>query len=202
VKQFIHKLLNVSSGIEINHIHALGTWHVNSDWEARGATANTTDWGTDRYTGLELIEDALNLKTPTVYDLNADKKPVVNAQATEAAREKQERIKESFKEWVWSDDSRRDRLCRLYNDTFNHTRVRTFNGEHLTLPGASSAIQLHLHQKAGVWRILQSRTRARPRRRRGQDLHDGSLYDGTETARLGTQADDRRSKSHARPVLN
>ena len=156
VKQFIHKLLNVSSGIEINHIHALGTWHVNGDWEARGATANTTDWGTDRYTGLELIEDALNLKTPTVYDLNADKKPVVNAQATEAAREKQERIKDSFKEWVWSDDSRRDRLCRLYNDTFNHTRVRTFNGEHLTLPGASSAIQLHLHQKAGVWRILQT----------------------------------------------
>ncbi len=156
VKQFIHKLLNVSSGIEINHIHALGTWHVNGGWEARGATANTTDWGTDRYTGLELIEDALNLKTPTVYDLNADKKPVVNAQATEAAREKQERIKESFKEWVWSEDSRRDRLCRLYNDTFNHTRVRTFNGDHLTLPGASGAIQFHSHQKAGAWRILQT----------------------------------------------
>jgi len=45
---------------------------------------------------------------------------------------------------------------RLYNDTFNHTRLRTFNGEHLTLPGASSAIQLHSHQKAGVWRILQT----------------------------------------------
>ena len=85
-----------------------------------------------------------------------DKKPAVNAQATEAAREKQERIKERFKEWVWSDDSRRERLCRLYNDTFNHTRVRTFNGDHLTLPGASGAIQLHGHQKAGVWRILQT----------------------------------------------
>ena len=121
----------------------------------RGATANTTDWGTDRYTALELIEDALNLKTPTVYD-TVDKKPVVNAQSTEAAREKQERIKERFKEWVWSDDSRRERLCRLYNDTFNHTRVRTFNGDHLTLPGASGAIQLHAHQKAGVWRILQT----------------------------------------------
>ncbi|HUZ07486.1 MAG TPA: DEAD/DEAH box helicase family protein [Candidatus Paceibacterota bacterium] len=84
------------------------------------------------------------------------KKPVVNAQSTEAAREKQERIKERFKEWVWSDDSRRERLCRLYNDTFNHTRVRTFNGDHLTLPGASGAIQLHSHQKAGVWRILQT----------------------------------------------
>jgi len=155
VKQFIHKLLNVSSGVEIGHVHALGSWHMNADWEARGATSNTTDWGTDRYTGLELIEDALNLKTPTVYDM-VDKKPAVNAQATEAAREKQERIKERFKEWVWSDDSRRDRLCRLYNDTFNHTRLRTFNGDHLTLPGASQVVQLHRHQKAGVWRILQT----------------------------------------------
>ena len=156
VKQFTHELLNIPSGVEIGHVHALGTWHLNGDWEARGATANTTDWGTNRYTALELIEDALNLKTPTVYDLNEDKKPVVNAEATEAAREKQERIKERFKEWVWSDDSRRERLCRLYNDTFNHTRVRTFNGDHLTLPGASGAIQLHGHQKAGVWRILQT----------------------------------------------
>jgi N12 class adenine-specific DNA methylase len=156
VKQFTHELLNIPSGVEIGHVHALGTWHINGDWEARGATANTTDWGTDRYTALELIEDTLNLKTPTVYDVNEEKKPVVNAQATEAAREKQERIKERFKEWIWSDDSRRDRLCRLYNDTFNHTRLRTFNGDHLTLPGASEAIQLHGHQKAGVWRILQT----------------------------------------------
>ena len=155
VKQFIHKLLNVSTGVEIGHVHALGSWHMNADWEARSATSNTTDWGTDRYTGLELIEDALNLKTPTVYD-TVDKKPVVNAQATEAAREKQERIKDQFKEWIWSDDSRRERLCRLYNDTFNHTRLRTFNGDHLTLPGASQAVQLHGHQKAGVWRILQT----------------------------------------------
>ena len=156
VKQFTQELLNIPSGVEIGHIHALGTWHLTGNWEARGATANTTDWGTNRYTALELIEDALNLKTPTVYDLNEDKKPVVNAEATEAAREKQERIKARFKEWVWADDSRRERLCRLYNDMFNHTRVRTFNGDHLTLPGASGVIQLHRHQKAGVWRILQT----------------------------------------------
>ena len=155
VRQFVHKLLNISAGVEVGHVHALGSWHISAGWEAKGATANTTDWGTDRYTALELIEDTLNLKTPTVYDM-VDKKPVVNAQATEAAREKQERIKERFKEWVWSDDSRRERLCRLYNDTFNHTRLRTFNGDHLTLPGASQVVQLHRHQKAGVWRILQT----------------------------------------------
>lgn len=155
VQDFTNGLLNIPSGVEVGHIHALGAWHIHANWEAKAATANTTDWGTDRYTALELIEDALNLKTPTVYDTIKDK-PVVNAQATEAAREKQERIKERFKEWVWSDDSRRERLCRLYNDIFNHTRIRTFNGDHLTLPGASGAIQLHGHQKAGVWRILQT----------------------------------------------
>jgi N12 class adenine-specific DNA methylase/SAM-dependent methyltransferase len=155
VQQFTHELLGVPSGVQVGHIHALGSWHINANWEARGATANTTDWGTDRYTALELIEETLNLKTPTVYDY-VDKKPVVNAQVTEAAREKQERIKERFKEWIWADDGRRERLCRLYNDTFNHSRVRTFNGEHLTLPGASATVQLHGHQKSGVWRILQT----------------------------------------------
>ena len=111
VQQFVHGLLGIPSGVEVGHIHALGSWHLTGNWEAKGATANTTDWGTNRYTALELIEETLNLKTPTVYDY-VDKKPVVNAQSTEAAREKQERIKERFKEWIWSDDSRRERLCR------------------------------------------------------------------------------------------
>jgi hypothetical protein len=79
VQDFTNVLLNIPSGVEIGHIHALGAWHISANWEAKGATANTTDWGTDRYTALELIEDALNLKTPTVYD-TVDKKPVVNAQ--------------------------------------------------------------------------------------------------------------------------
>jgi len=155
VQRFTHELLGIPSGVQVGHIAALGSWHITADWDAKSATANTTDWGTDRYTALELIEETLNLKTPTVYDY-VDKKPVVNAQATEAAREKQERIKERFVKWIWSDDERRERLCRLYNDTFNHSRIRTFNGEHLTLPGASAAVQLHAHQKSGVWRILQT----------------------------------------------
>ncbi|MCU0982632.1 MAG: helicase, partial [Pirellulaceae bacterium] len=156
VERFVHDLLGVASGVEVGHVPALGTWYVKGDWDVKRQTANTTDWGTDRCSALDLVEDALNLKTPTVYDLDEDKKPVVNAQATEAAREKQERIKERFKEWIWSDDERRERLCRLYNDTFNHTRLRTFSGEHLTLPGASQTITLQSHQKAGVWRILQT----------------------------------------------
>ena len=103
VQQFTHELLGIPSGVEVGHIHALGSWHLTANWEAKSATANTTDWGTNRYSALELIEETLNLKTPTVYDY-VDKKPVVNAQATEAAREKQERIKERFREWIWQDD--------------------------------------------------------------------------------------------------
>lgn len=156
IQAFVQDLLNVPKGAEVGHVAALGSWYVKGNWELRLATGNTTDWGTDRCTALELVEDALNLKTPTLYDLDAEKRPVVNAQATEAAREKQERIKERFKEWIWSEDNRRETLCRRYNDTFNHSRVRTFNGDHLTLPGASPTVALHAHQKAGVWRILQT----------------------------------------------
>ena len=104
VQDFVHGLLGVPSGVLVGHIHALGSWHVSANWEAKAATANTTDWGTNRYTALELIEETLNLKTPTVYNY-VDKKPVVDAQSTEAAREKQERIKDRFKEWIWQDDS-------------------------------------------------------------------------------------------------
>jgi len=81
---------------------------------------------------------------------------VVNGPATEAARDKQEKVKERFKTWIWRDDERREQLTRLYNDEFNNTRLRVFNGEHLTLPGASPAITLRPHQKAAVWRILQT----------------------------------------------
>jgi N12 class adenine-specific DNA methylase len=155
VKKFIQELLGVSSGVRVSHVDALGSWIVRADGEVKSQTANTTDWGTSRYSAIELIRDTLNLKTPTVYDyIMGD--PVVNVQATAAAEEKQERIKEKFKEWIWTDDQRRERLVRLYNDTFNHTRLRTFNGEHLTLPGASSVIQLDPHQKTGVWRTLQT----------------------------------------------
>jgi N12 class adenine-specific DNA methylase len=81
---------------------------------------------------------------------------VINGPATEAARDKQEKLKERFKQWLWQEDERRERLVRNYNDEFNHTRLRVFNGHHLTLPGASPTIVLRPHQKAAGWRILQT----------------------------------------------
>ncbi len=113
--------------------------------------------GTGRYSALELIQDALNLKTPTVYDTDPrTKSSVINAQETEAARDKLEKIKERFKTWIWEDDERRERLCRKYNDDFNSVRLRVFNGSHLTLPSSSQLVSLRAHQKNAVWRVIQS----------------------------------------------
>lgn len=156
IRQFAVTLLDERS-ISIGFAPAIGTWTVNAGWAAKTSVANLTEWGTDRRPALDLLEDGLNLRTPTVYDRDPQTdKDVINPAATEAARDKQQKIKERFKEWIWSDDERRERLLRKYNDEFNNIRLRTFNGDHLTLPGASPAITLRPHQKAAVWRILQS----------------------------------------------
>ncbi|HRZ54216.1 MAG TPA: DEAD/DEAH box helicase family protein [Candidatus Paceibacterota bacterium] len=156
IQRFAGDLLG-EEGISVSHAPQLGLWVARGGYGVRFSVANTTEWGTDRRSALELIEDALNLRVPTVYDHDpATDREVIDGPATEAARDKQEKLKERFKQWIWQDDERRERLVRKYNDEFNHTRLRTFNGEHLTLPGASPAIHLRPHQKAGVWRILQT----------------------------------------------
>jgi len=156
IQRFAGEVLG-EEGINVSHAPLLGLWVVRGGYGVRFSVANTTEWGTDRRSALELIEDALNVRVPTVYDHDTDTdRDVINGPATEAARDKQEKLKERFKQWIWSDDERRERLVRKYNDEFNHTRLRTFNGDHLTLPGANPAIVLRPHQKAGVWRILQT----------------------------------------------
>ena len=145
--------------IKVSYVVPLGTWIVKADVMTKRSVANTTEWGTDRITALDLLEDALNLRTPTIYDTvreGGKERQVVNATATEGAREKQQKIKDNFKDWIWQDDERRERLSKKYNEEFNSVRLRVFNGEHLTLPGASQAIRLQSHQKTGVWRIVQT----------------------------------------------
>jgi N12 class adenine-specific DNA methylase len=156
ISGFAKELLG-EQGISVSHAPQLGLWTVTGGYSVRMSVPNTTEWGTDRRSALELLEDALNLRTPTVYDHDpSTDRDVINAPATEAARDKQEKIKERFKEWVWQDDERRERLARKYNDEFNNVRLRSFSGDHLHLPGASPAITLHPHQRAAVWRILQT----------------------------------------------
>jgi hypothetical protein len=160
VERFAQELLNLpsSDSVQVRHLLEMGAWTLQADYQAKSSVANTTEWGTARYSAINLIEDALNLRTPTVYDPHPDdrNKRIINPAATEAAREKQQQIKERFTQWIWQDDERRERLVKQYNEEFNNIRIRTFNGDHLTLPGASPSVSLRPHQKAAVWRILQT----------------------------------------------
>ena len=157
IEDFANAIVPDAGGITVTHAPQVGTWFIEAGYAARASVANTTDWGTARYRALELVQDALNLKTPTVYDKDPRTDlPVVNVPETEAARDKLKKIKERFKTWMWEDDARRERLCAKYNVEFNSTRLRVFSGSHLTLPSSSQQIQLRPHQKDGIWRVVQS----------------------------------------------
>jgi len=115
-------------------------------------------WGTKRVHALDILDDALNLRRTVVYDQLDEKTRVVNQTETLSAQAKLQDMKDKFSEWVWQDAAREKELCRIYNEQFNTTRERHYDGSHLTLPGASTAIELRPHQKDAVWRILQSKT--------------------------------------------
>ncbi|RWE27578.1 N-6 DNA methylase [Mesorhizobium sp.] len=144
--------------IKIHHMPELASWTVDArqlGWTAAG----TSEWGTDRRHAGELLADALNSRVPQIFDTIRDgqtERRVLNVVDTEAAKEKLQKIKTAFQNWVWSDPDRTDRLARVYNDRFNNIVPRRFNGDHLRLPGASGAFSLYGHQKRGIWRIVSA----------------------------------------------
>jgi N12 class adenine-specific DNA methylase/adenine-specific DNA methylase len=146
----------MDADIRIHHMPELGSWTV----EARQlgySAAGTSEWGTSRRHAGELLADALNSRVPQIFDTFKDadgERRVLNVVDTEAARDKLQRIKQAFQDWVWTDPDRTDRLARDYNDRFNNIAPRKFDGFHLKLPGASGAFVLYGHQKRGIWRII------------------------------------------------
>ena len=161
IKDFICETLDMpKSFVTVTHAGAIATWALTLDHYARSAVGNTTTWGTPRVRATDLIEDALNGRTPTVYDQIDKDTRVVNQQETIAAREAQQKLKDRFSEWVWQDEARAQRLARFYNDTFNNLRLRTYDGSHLTFPGMNRSMlrkaDLDKHQKDAVWRMLQA----------------------------------------------
>jgi N12 class adenine-specific DNA methylase len=161
VKKFVSELLDVPErAIGVCHSGAIATWALTLDSTAKSNVSNTTAWGTPRALASDLIDDALNGRTPTIYDQIDRDTRVVNQQETIAAREAQQKIKERFSEWIWQDEERARRLARLYNDRFNNIRLRTYDGSHLTFPGLNRSLlrrnDLDKHQKDAVWRALQN----------------------------------------------
>lgn len=162
IEQFIFELLQVSSyaRYRINVRYSAFT----SEWKVEGKTADSGNdlanliYGTKRASAYKLIEDSLNLRDTKIYDQVIDgdgnKKAVLNKKETMLATQKQELIKEAFKDWIFSDPERRYRLENLYNDCFNSTRNREYDGSHLSLAGMNTEIQLREHQKNAIARTL------------------------------------------------
>jgi N12 class adenine-specific DNA methylase len=161
IQDFICETLDMpKSFVHVSHSGAIATWALTLDAHAKASVANTTTHGSARALASDLIEDALNGRTPTIYDQIDKDTRVVNQQETIAAREAQQKLKDLFSEWIWQDEDRAHRLARYYNDTFNNLRLRTYDGSHLSFPGMNRSMlrnqDLDKHQKDAVWRILQN----------------------------------------------
>jgi N12 class adenine-specific DNA methylase len=155
VKAFAESLFG--GNFTVGHLKKDAVWSVEPDYRAIQSVAATADFGTSRINGTELLVQAMNQKSPIIYDTvyeNGSETRVINPTETQAAKEKQKLIKDRFKSWVFSDPDRTERLVRVYNDTYNNLRPRLFDGSHLDFPGMSKAITLNPHQVDAVWRCM------------------------------------------------
>lgn len=133
-------------------------WFIENKGQDNHSVAATETYGTKRMDAYSIFENTLNLRTVTIRDRIDDGGGkyhyVENKEATMLAREKQNQIKEAFKEWIWKDQERRQKYVEYYNETFNNIRLREYDGSHLEFPGMNPDIHLLDHQRNAVARIL------------------------------------------------
>lgn len=146
------------SGIGVHFSQYSGEWNIEGKSKDRGNIKAETTYGTSRINAYRIIEDTLNLKDVRIYDYDVDengkKIAILNKKETTLAQAKQAEIKEAFKDWIWKDISRRDRLEKLYNEKFNSIRPREYDGSHLSFAEMNPEIELKEHQRDAVARIL------------------------------------------------
>lgn len=157
VEVFIQDVLELKD-CQVGYSAHAGAWSVRYPrWTVHQNVKVTQEFGTSRMNAIELVQCALNVQVPTVRDPDpGTDRYIVNPDETLAAREKLGLLKERFASWAFEDSERCEKLCRIYNDLFNATRPRQFDGSHLKLPGFSRCYALHRHQLDAVWRIVQS----------------------------------------------
>lgn len=140
--------------IRVRYSEADGTWNISGkNVDARNILA-TVKYGTGRVNAYKILEDTLNLKDIRIYDIKQNRQGndirVLNKEETMLASQKQDAIKEAFKDWIFKDQARREQLCRTYNEKFNSIRPREYDGSHLTFPGMNPEIKLRPHQKNAI----------------------------------------------------
>jgi N12 class adenine-specific DNA methylase len=162
IQRFMVELLKpayyASSKIKVHYSPLTAEWNIsNKNSDYGNVTANVT-YGTKRINGYKIIEETLNLKDvrifDTVQDENGNDKRVLNKKETVLAQQKQQLIKDAFRDWIWKDPARRERLTTLYNERFNSVRPREYDGSHIKFVGMNPEITLRKHQVNAIARIL------------------------------------------------
>ena len=148
----------LGKSINCNYASVTGTWGITGKTSDIGNPIVTSSYGTQRANAYRLLEDSLNLKDTKIYDTVTDgdgrERRVLNKQETMLAQQKQELIKDAFKEWVFRDIDRREDLCHTYNELFNSIRPREYDGSHIQFVGMTPEISLMQHQKNAVAHVL------------------------------------------------
>ena len=134
-------------------------WHIEGKNAVGAADVNAfSTYGTSRISAYKILENTLNLRDVRIYDkiVDADgtERRVLNVKETTLAQQKQQVIKDAFRDWLWKDADRRQTLVAKYNELFNSTRPREYDGSHLTFPGMNPEIELREHQRNAIARIL------------------------------------------------
>ena len=144
--------------IHIRYSKVTGEWNVSEKSIDRSNIRAYNTYGTGRINAYKIIEDTLNLRDvrvfDTVQDADGHEQRVLNKKETAIAQDKQDLIKQKFQEWIWAEPSRRDRLCRIYNEKFNSIRPREYDGSHIVFAGMNPEIKLRPHQRNAVARAI------------------------------------------------
>ena len=162
IKVFIEYLLNPSNyacqNINVHYNEATSEWWIEGKNYDKYNIKATNTYGTGRASAYKIIEDSLNLKDTRIYDYyedeNGKKVAELNKKETAIAQAKQEQIKLAFEEWIWKDPERRERLTKVYNESFNSIRPREYDGSHISFDGMNPEITLRKHQVNAIARIL------------------------------------------------
>lgn len=162
-EEFYFELFNIVGGWRRSSINLEYNSYVNSYFiqnkKSCMTVENTDTYGTNRISGLEILENLLNMRQIVVRDAVESSEGkityVVNQKETLLAREKSDEIKEKFSEWIFSDLERREKYVKIYNERFNNLKLREYDGSYLTFPGMNPNIELRPHQKNAVARIIR-----------------------------------------------
>ena len=163
IQQFMYETFNtpfyLQRSIEVNYSSFTAEWQIKgkSSVSYNDVAAYTT-YGTSRANAYKILEDSLNLRDVRIYDTIEDadgkERRVLNAKETTLAAQKQQAIREAFRDWIWKDPERRQTLVRQYNEEMNSTRPREYDGSHITFGGMNPAITLREHQKSAIAHVL------------------------------------------------